>query len=115
MVNEERVICQEWGSAIREINSICHRENCLVKGIPMEPEVVEIGINTIANIFKNIDGGIALDDYIIGLQDKYNQLNSVQPKVVDNYDAIEAELKLTEEAIAELEEKQRGGLPKVYG
>lgn len=107
LVNEERTIRQEWGSSIREINSICYRENYLVKGIPMEPEVVEIGINTIVNIFKNVDGGIALDDYIIDLKDKYNQLNSVQPKVVDNFDEIEAELILTEEAIAELEEKQR--------
>lgn len=39
---EERTIRQEWGGIIREINSLCYRENCQVQGIPTEPQVVEL-------------------------------------------------------------------------
>ena len=58
---EERSIRQEWGGIIREINSLCYRENCQIQGIPTEPQVVELGISNMTNIIKNIEGGMLLD------------------------------------------------------
>ncbi len=104
---EERTIRQEWGGIIREINSLCYRENCQVQGIPTEPQVVELGIGNVTNIVKNTEGGILLDEYIVGLQEEYDNLCSTEPKVADNYEEIEDELRLTEEAIATLEQQKR--------
>lgn len=104
---EERAIRQDWGSVIREINSICYRENCQVQGVPIEPQVMELGVENITNILKNTEGGILLEDYLIELRKKYDSLYSTEPKVVDNYEQIEEELKLTEEAIADLERQSK--------
>lgn len=104
---EERAIRQDWGSVIREINAICYRENCQVQGIPTEPQVVEMGVGNITNIVKNIEGGILLEEYIAGLREEYDNLCSTEPKVSDNYEQIEEELRLTEEAIANLEQQRK--------
>lgn len=104
---EERAIRQDWGSVIREINSICYRENCQVQGVPIEPQVMELGVENITNILKNTEGGILLEDYLIELRKKYDSLYSTEPKVVDNYEQIEEELKLTEEAITDLERQSK--------
>lgn len=48
-----------------------------------------------------------LDEYIVGLQEDYDNLCSTEPKVADNYEKIEDELRLTEEAIATLEQQKR--------
>lgn len=104
---EERAIRQDWGSVIREINAIGYRENCQVQGIPTEPQVVEMGVGNITNIVKNIEGGILLEEYIAGLREEYDNLCSTEPKVSDNYEQIEEELRLTEEAIANLEQQRK--------
>lgn len=102
----ERAIRQDWGSKIREINAISYRENCQIQGIPVEPQVLEMHIESMINIVKNIDGGVLLENYIRNLQEEYNKLYSMEPKIVDNYDEIENELQLTEEAIAKLEQQK---------
>lgn len=104
---EERAIRQEWGSVIREINAICYRENCQVQGIPTEPQVVEMGIGNITNVVKNFEGGILLEEYIASLKEEYDNLCSTEPKVADNYEQIEEELRLTEEAIDNLEQQRK--------
>lgn len=58
-------------------------------------------------IVKNIEGGMLLDEYIASLQEEYDNLYSTEPKVADNYEKIEEELRLTEEAIATLEQQKR--------
>jgi predicted nucleic acid-binding Zn-ribbon protein len=65
-----------------------------------------MGMNNITNIVKNVEGGILLEKYIIKLQEEYDKLYSITPKVADNYDAIEEELKLTEEAVINLEQQR---------
>lgn len=103
---EERAIRQDWGSIVREINAICYRENCQVQGVPTEPQVVEMGISNITNIVKNIEGGIVLEEYMASLREEYDNLYSKEPKVADNYEQIEEELRLTEEAIDNLEQQR---------
>lgn len=103
---EERAIRQDWGSVIREINAICYRENCQVQGVPTEPQVVEMGISNITNIVKNIEGGIVLEEYMASLREEYDNLYSTEPKVADNYEQIEEELRLTEEAIDNLQQQR---------
>ena len=102
----ERAIRQDWGSIVREINAICYRENCQVQGVPTEPQVVEMGISNITNIVKNIEGGIVLEEYMASLREEYDNLYSTEPKVADNYEQIEEELRLTEEAIDNLEQQR---------
>ena len=104
---EVRTIRQDWGSAIREINAICYSENCQVQGVPTEPQVLELGISNLTNIVKNIEGGILLEEYLAGLRKEYDNLCSTEPKVADNYEQIEEELRLTEEAIAKLEQQRK--------
>ncbi len=109
---EERAIRQDWGSVIREINAICFRENCQVQGIPTEPQVIEVGISNITNIVKNTEGGIVLEEYMASLREEYDNLFSTEPKVADNYDQIEEELRLTEEAIDNLEQQRKEAYQK---
>ncbi len=109
---EERAIRQDWGSVIREINAICFRENCQVQGIPTEPQVIEVGISTITNIVKNTEGGIVLEEYMASLREEYDNLFSTEPKVADNYEQIEEELRLTEEAIDNLEQQRKEAYQK---
>lgn len=109
---EERAIRQDWGSVIREINAICFRENCQVQGIPTEPQVIEVGISNITNIVKNTEGGKVLEKYIASLREEYDNLFSTEPKVADNYEQIEEELRLTEEAIDNLEQQRKEAYQK---
>lgn len=109
---EERAIRQDWGSVIREINAICFRENCQVQGIPIEPQVIEVGISNITNIVKNTEGGIVLEEYMASLREEYDNLFSTEPKVADNYEQIEEELRLTEEAIDNLEQQRKEAYQK---
>lgn len=104
---EEKAIRHEWESIIREINTICYCENCQVKGIPIEPQVLELKTSNIISIVKNTEGEIVLKEYIANRREEYEKLCSTEPKVVDNYEEIEQELRLTEEAIADLEQQKK--------
>lgn len=47
------------------------------------------------------------EEYLAGLRKEYDNLCSTEPKVADNYEQIEEELRLTEEAIAKLEQQRK--------
>ena len=68
---------------------------------------MQLVFENITNILKNTECGILLEDYLIELRKKYDSLYSTEPKVVDNYEQIEEELKLTEEAITDLERQSK--------
>ena len=63
--------------------------------------------SNIISIVKNTEGEIVLKEYIANRQEEYEKLCSTEPKVVDNYEEIEQELRLTEEAIADLEQQRK--------
>ncbi|MFD1175778.1 hypothetical protein ACFQ3W_05590 [Paenibacillus puldeungensis] len=90
----------QWDFLIKELNTFVYREGCVPHGLPLSPQILsEEDLSNL--IIKKQDAEI--DEYIEELQEQYNKLSLLNPKVVDNFDHIQEELNATENSIEEFE------------
>lgn len=90
----------QWDSLIKELNILVYREGCVPHGLPLSPQI--LSEEDLSNLMINKDG-VEIEGYIEDLQVQYNRLTVLKPRVVDNFDDIQAELNATENSIEEFE------------
>lgn len=99
--NEEARIKNEWDLHVRELFNSVHRETCMLIGVPVKPCILtEIDLTGI-HLLKNEE---KINEYIENLHVEYMKLDSIKPKVVDNFDLLQEELEATELEIEICEE-----------
>ncbi|OME78662.1 hypothetical protein BK120_23265 [Paenibacillus sp. FSL A5-0031] len=90
----------QWDTIIKELNILVYREACNPKGLPMFPQI--LSEEDLSNMFIKKDG-VEIEEYIEMLQEQYNNLTVLKPKIVDNFEEIQVELNATESSIQEFE------------
>lgn len=91
----------EWEQLIADIQQASLRESCEIANLPSRPRV--LSESEYSRIYLSTNEGNSIDEEIAKLQNEYNSLRQLKPRVLDNFDALDAELSETEGAILSLE------------
>jgi hypothetical protein len=100
----ENDICNKWEALVNEIFALCNREDCKINSLPNKPKIVdkELFFDTI-QISTIEQNPLPIDDKLFLLETEKESLKGTTPKIVDNYEKLQEELKITEEGIERLE------------
>ena len=84
----------EMGAIIpyNEMVSLQNRNQCIVKNVPLSPEILSKDFAENVHIVRNVGEPVSIDEWIIELQMEHDSLKTIKPRVVDNYDELEEEL-----------------------
>ena len=98
---EETAIIQEWTNCYSELLNAATRESCSVLNFPVKPKILsETDLARIALI----KGDQLVGELIADLQQQYDNVKQLKPKIVDNFEQLQEELQRTESSISELED-----------
>lgn len=103
--NTEADLMDRWHMLRQEIFLEAKKEKFSVDGIPLKPQIVD---NNSIKCMKLICGEqeeITAEDVIQSLRNEIKKLNSLKPKIVDNFEGLENELKETEVESQKMQEK----------
>lgn len=99
---QEAEITHQWNLLIGEISVLCTHENCKVHNLPMKPCILDDQAISKSCITVIESGNPVIQDKLNELETRLLQLTQKTPKIVENFDELQAELDTTEEAIASL-------------
>lgn len=99
--SEESAIKEEWKEVIQEIIITQSKEQCIVNNIPYRPEIVNDKFLEHINICKSFGEREDIQLWIEELMKEHDELKTVRPKVIDNYDELQIELEKVEDLISE--------------
>jgi len=99
--SEESAIKEEWKEVIQEIMITQSKEQCIVNNIPFKPEIVSNQFLEHINICKSFGEREDIQLWIEELVKEHDELKTVRPKVIDNYDELQIELEMVEDLIFE--------------
>lgn len=99
---QEAEITHQWNLLIGEISVLCTHENCKVHNLPMKPCILDEQAISKSCITVIESGNPVIQDKLNELETRLLQLTQKTPKIVENFDELQAELDTTEEAIASL-------------
>lgn len=102
--NRENTIETNWKLFVAEIQAICIRENCNVRGVPSTPRMLDSNFKN-QIVISTIVGNLPIQQKIISLEEEKESLLGITPKIVDNYECLQVELQKTEEDISSLEKE----------
>jgi len=102
--NREANLKNRWHSLREDIFLEAKKEKFLVDGIPLNPEIIE------DNSLKGMkliyaENEKLVEDIIEGFHNEINQLNILKPKIVENFEELEVELRETEFESEKMQEK----------
>jgi len=99
---QEAEIIHQWNLLISEISALCTHENCKVHNLSMKPCILDE--QDIAKVCVTVieSGNPVIQDKLNELETRLLQLTQKTPKIVENFDELQAELDTTEKAIASL-------------
>lgn len=99
---QEAEITHQWNLLISEISALCTHENCKVHNLSMKPCILDE--QDIAKVCVTVieSGNPVIQDKLNELETRLLQLTQKTPKIVENFDELQAELDTTEKAIASL-------------
>lgn len=97
---EENKIKKEWEFHERELSNLVKQANCSIIGVQQKPCIIDKLKLSGIHITKN---NIGISNYITKLEEEYQQLNIVNPKVVDNFENLQEELEGIEEDLEKFE------------
>jgi len=98
---EEARIKQDWQILVNEIQRTVFSETCHAINIPVKPKVLtdkDYGRMAITTVDK-----LLIVEKVTQLEAERDALNNLKPRVLDNFDALNAELSETESTIISLE------------
>lgn len=107
IVNKERYQKEQWRSLYNEMVSLQNRNQCIVKNVPLSPEILSKDFAENVHIVRNVGESVSIDEWIIELQMEHDSLKTIKPRVVDNYDELEEELEEVEMVLSENHDKER--------
>lgn len=89
-------IINRWDSLRKEIFLEAQKDKFLVDGIPINPETIDDNsIESMKLIYRGIEKN-SVEDVIDNIRNEINQLNNVKPRIIDNFEELELELKNTD-------------------
>jgi len=94
-------ITNEWNSLFDDLIKSASRESCTVSGLSLKPKIMgdrDFQAVTIATI-----EGKPLLEAISELQETHDTIKRLKPRIIDNFEALNEELKTIEETIASFE------------
>ena len=99
---QEAEITHQWNLLISEISALCTHENCKVHNLSMKPCILDE--QDIAKVCVTVieSGNPVIQDKLNELETRLLQLTQKTPKIVENFDELQAELDTTEKAVASL-------------
>lgn len=100
--SEENRIKIEWELQVREMYDAVNRETCTIIAVPSKPAIIsniELAGVHVQKSDKNID------NHLNGLKEQYASLESIKPKVIDNFESLQSELEEIEGDIEGYDEK----------
>ena len=106
IVNKERYQKEQWRSLYNEMVSLQNRNQCIVKNVPLSPEILSKDFAENVHIVRNVGEPVSIDEWIIELQMEHDSLKTIKPRVVDNYDELEEELEEVELILSENHDKE---------
>lgn len=107
LLHEEYSIKNKWTILVKEIYNASQIEGCEIIGLPLKPCILDEKNISKIYLSKNQKN---IDNFIIGLKEKYEGLESLKPKIIDNFDKLLEELDITEQTV----EKNRKEIKSLY-
>lgn len=102
---QEAEIVQRWSLLTSEILALCTREDCRIHGLPIRPCILDDNFIVDLSI-STISSGSTIDNELTVMEKRRKELEFKPPKVIDNFEELQAELEKTEAAIYDLEREQ---------
>jgi len=96
-------IVSEWKAIFDDIARNAHRESCTVSGLSLKPRIMDKRDYQAINI-TTVEGK-ALPDAIAELQETHDSIKRLRPRIIDNFEALNEELKAIEETTASFEKE----------
>lgn len=106
---QEVSIQSRWRIIVTEISNLCNREDCHITNLPTNPKILDADFREKVLIYPYGKEEVPLDMKLLLLNQEYENLKSITPRVVDNFDALQHELSLTEASIKDLEVEAHAG------
>lgn len=98
---DEYRITQSWNELYSSLQKAAQHESCLVSGFPLRPRVLSDSDTSRIAIKQ---GERLIPEIINDIEEETIAINRLKPKVVDNFDSLQSELKETEDKIVGIEE-----------
>ena len=105
LINKERYQKEQWKNLYEELISLQNSNQCMVKNIPVYPEILSDTFSANVHIVRNVGENIDIDEWIKELQEEHDSLKTIKPRVVDNYDDLQKELEEVEVELSEFQNK----------
>lgn len=106
LINKERYQKEQWKNLYGEMMSLQNRNQCVVKNIPLSPEILSEEFISNIHIVRSVGEHISIDEWIKELQAEHDSLKTIKPKIIDNYDDLQQELEEVESDLSEYQYKE---------
>lgn len=92
----DKNIKDKWKSQLREISILQSREDCIILGIPVLPEILNEDFNEKVKVTEINGNNDQIDAWIERLKNEYDSMKTIRPKVIDNFEELQNELQEVE-------------------
>lgn len=107
IANRERYLKEQWKNLYGEMTSLQNRNQCVVKNVPLVPEILSEDFHDKVHIVRNVGECIGIDAWMQELREEHDSLKTIKPRVVDNFDELQNELVSIESDLEELKEEEQ--------
>lgn len=97
---KESSIKTKWDTIVKEVTRATSKDNCVLNNFPLSPRILTKEDLKKIKLHKM---DYSIEDFIEELVKKQSLLKSRTPKIIDNFESLNEELILTEEAISDIE------------
>ena len=96
---------RDWGQLVLETQRSVYSESCEIHNLPVHPRV--LSSNDYERICITVVGGVSITDESERLRSEYDGLRQLQPRVLDNFEALSIELSETQTKMFDFENNLR--------
>lgn len=108
---KEIEINKRWNKIVQENSIYAQKELFDVNNLPLNPTVLDEEALSLITLIKN---STDIEEFLSDLKEQYEKLIERKPKIFDNFDEIEKELKITEETINTFKNELRNQNEMLY-
>ena len=104
---QEKILQEEWRKTYNDVISLQTKNQCLVINFPPKPEILSLDYYNNIHIVRSVGEQISLESWIEELKEEYNSYRTIKPRIIDNFDELQEELKLTEDSLIANSDKEK--------
>lgn len=101
LINKEKYQKELWGDLYRELVHLQNKTQCIVKNIPISPEILDEDFAQNVSVVRAVGEQIDINDWISELEEEKNELTTIRPRIIDNYEELQTELSELENTISD--------------